>query len=495
MGTPSETVNEPSSPLHIAVVGGGITGLTAAHRSVERAQESGRAVRVSLLEAGPRLGGVVSTRSRDGFVVDDGPDSFLTDKPWARFLAERLGLGPRLIATDPAYRASFVVRGRRLWAAPEGFQVLAPGRLRPVWRSPLFSPLGKLRITLEACIPPRHASGDESVASFVRRRFGREALERIAQPMVAGIYGLDPEDLSLETTFPRFLLLEKEHGSILRALRSARGSRGYAIESSPAEPDREGRFAHKSGGPRLGLFESFDGGMQVLVDALAARLPAGAARTHLRVEELRAGPGGGRPRWRLRTSAGEQAADAVVLALPAYEAGRLLAAVDATLAADLSAIAYGSSAVVSLAYPEGAIAHPLGGAGLVIPAREARRVLACIFSHRKFAGRAPGGQGLLRAFLPGEAAESPDAELAAGAHAELRDLLGISGEPLFSRVARYPRATPHYRVGHRDLVGRIETRAAALPGLFLAGNGYRGAGIPDCVRSGEAAAEAALASL
>jgi len=478
------------------VVGGGVTGLSAAHRLGERLRESGRTAEVAVREAGDRLGGVVATRAQDGFLVDDGPDSFLSDKPWARFLAERLGLGPRLIATDPAYRASFVVHGGRLVATPAGFQMLAPGRLRPLWRSPLLTPLGKLRVTLEAWVPPRPGGGDESVAGFVRRRFGRELLERLAQPLAAGIYGLDVEDLSLEATFPRFLLLEREHGSILRALRSARGARGYALESSPAEPDREGRQARPGGGPRLGLFESFDGGMQVLTDALAERLPAGATTTRDPVEELTALPGadGAAPRWRLRGPRGEETADAVVLALPAHEAGRLLRAADPDLAADLAAIPYVSSAVVTLAYAAGTVAHPLGGAGFVAPAREAGRVTACVFSHRKFAGRAPRGHALLRAFVAGEAA-ADDADLAAAVHAELRGLLGLGGEPLFWRVARYPRATPHYRVGHRDLVGRIEARAAALPGLYLAGNGYRGAGVPDCVRSGEAAAEAALARL
>jgi oxygen-dependent protoporphyrinogen oxidase len=473
-------------------VGGGVSGLAAAHRAVERARERGQPVGVTLLEAGDRLGGAVSTAAHDGFLVEAGPDSFITDKPWARFLAERLGLSGRLIGTNPEFRRSFVVRRGRLAPTPEGFQMLAPSRLRPLWRSPILSSLGKLRASLEPWVPRRAAGGDESVASFVRRRFGQELLERLAQPMAAGIYGADPEELSLEATFPRFLLMEKERGSVLRALRAAPGARGHTLESSPAESDREAPTA--ASGARYALFASFDRGMQTLTDALAARLPAGAAVPGVRVLGL--GPAaGGAPGWTVRSARGEESADAVILALPAPDAARLLEPLDLDLAGDLGSIAYGSSVVVTLAYREGAIADPMRGAGFVVPAVEGAAVAACTFSHRKFAGRAPAGHALLRAYHTDRALALEDAELVAVTRAELDRWLGISAAPLFAEVARHARATPRYRVGHRELVTRIEARTARHRGLFLAGNAYRGVGIPDSVRSGEAAAESALALL
>jgi oxygen-dependent protoporphyrinogen oxidase len=335
----------PTTP-RIAIVGGGLTGLAAAHALVERSHRA-----FTLFESAPHAGGIVQTRHERGFVLEEGPDSFITDKPEALDLVRRLGLAGEVRGTRPEFRRSFVVHGGRLVPTPDGFYLLAPARLGPVWASPLFSPWGKLRLALEPWVPRARGlddpAYDESLASFVRRRLGGEVLERIAQAMVGGIYGAAPEELSLAATFPRFLAWEREFGSVTRGLRQQADAR-----------------AASASGPRYGLFATLANGMQTLTDALIARLPDGALRPLSPVRALDPDPSGG---WRV---SGEHY-DTVILALPAAGAAALVAGFDAALAADLSAYTAGSSVTVSLAYPASAVAHSLDGAGFVVPRGEA----------------------------------------------------------------------------------------------------------------------------
>jgi protoporphyrinogen/coproporphyrinogen III oxidase len=477
----------------VAIVGGGVSGLAAAHRFQELSRERERPLEVHLLEAGERLGGVIATEPRDGFLLEAGPDSFITDKPWALDLCRRLGLTEQLIGTNPSYRRSYVARAGRLYPVPEGFQLLAPSRLGPFLASGLFSWPGKLRMALEPLIPPRRGGEDESLAAFVERRLGREALARIAQPMVAGIYGADPRRLSLQATLPRFLKMEQEHGSLLRAMWTQRkASRGKTenAKTRRSEGREEGQSASTGvSGARYGLFVSFDGGMQALVDALVARLPVGAVSFGARVTRLHCTGGG----WRLAvegdTGKAEEASyDAVCLALPAHRTAGLLSEVDAGLAEQLRAIPYGSAATVNLAYRRADVPHPLDGFGFVVPSSERRSLLGCTFSSVKFAGRAPEGHALLRAFLGGSPAPEDDAVTAA-VREDLRALLGITAAPLFVTVHRSPASMAQYTVGHLERVAAIEEATRRWPGLALAGNGFRGIGIPDCVHSGERAAE------
>ena len=442
----------------VAVVGGGLTGLAAAHRLVELG------LAPVVFEAAPRAGGIVATHREGPLVLEEGPDSFLTEKPEAIALIERLGLAEKLQGTRPGFRNSFVVREGRLVPTPRGFYLLAPTRLGPVFTSPLFSLGGKLRMALEPLLPAdgrnRDESFDESLASFVTRRLGRETLERIAQPMVGGIYGADPDDLSLAATFPRFLALERAHGSVIRGLKNA---------SAPAS------------GPRYGLFATLEGGMQTLVDALLARV-GGAVRANTPARTIA-------PGWAVN---GEPY-DAVVLALPAAAAAGLARAFDPALADSLDAFEAGSSATLSLVYPEGASAHRLEGAGFVVPRGESRSlggVIGGSFTHRKFEGRAPAGTAIVRLFFADGEALLEDAQLAARGQEALARLLGMSGPPSAAHVARWPGGMPRYRVGHRERV-RVAFAAAGHHGtLALAGNSYTGVGIPDCIRSGEAAADA-----
>lgn len=466
--------------MRIAVVGGGITGLAAAHRLLELAKERGQHVEVSLLEGGDHLGGVISTRRDDGFVLENGPDAMITDKPWGLALARRLGLQDELMGTQDAHRRSFVVRNGTLMPVPEGFQLLAPSRFGPLVSTPIFSWPGKLRMALDLLIPRRTDDTDESLGHFVQRRLGQEALDRMAQPMIAGIYGADPMKLSLKATLPRFGDMEREHGSVIRGMwarmRTAKTSSATGVS-----------------GARYGLFVSFRNGVQTLTDALAARLPGGCVSLNTRVEKLERRADGG---WMLSLSTGEvREVDAVIVALPAYAAGALLRDLAPRAAELLEGVPYASCSTMSLSYRREDVGHALNGFGFVVPSLENLTLMGCTFSHVKYAHRAPEGVALLRAFI-GDAATTrySDAELQELVRKDLRKLLGITVEPQFVHMWRHNRSMPQYAVGHLDRVAEIEAAVAAISGLELAGNAYRGVGIPDCVHSAENAAERVLAA-
>lgn len=445
----------------VVIVGGGISGLAAAHRLVELGLDK---TQITLLEASERLGGTIETQHRDGFLIERGPDSFISEKPEGISLAKRLGLESRLIQTNEQHRRSFIVRKGRLRPVPEGFQLLAPSRVWPFITTDIFSIPGKLRMAADLLLPRSNGKDDESLASFVRRRLGQEALERMAQPMVGGIYTADPETLSLRATLPRFLNMEKDHRSVILAML------------------RQGRNPGTSGA-RYSLFLSFDRGMEVLVNALSNVIPN--VRLNTRVQEVRKSTSA----WALTTNEESFEADAVFLAVPAYTAAKLLENVNARLASQLNAIKYASTATINFAYPRTSITHPLNGFGFVVPFIEKRSLIACTFTNVKFPGRAPDDHVLLRAFAGGalqpEMFDDPESRV----EKDLSELLGIKGKPLFTQVAKWERSMPQYEVGHLDRVLAIENEVRQLQGLALAGNAYRGAGIPDCIRSGETAAE------
>jgi protoporphyrinogen/coproporphyrinogen III oxidase len=462
--------------VRLVVVGGGITGLAAAYRAFELARARGITLELTLLEARDRLGGTIATERTGGFLVEAGPDSFLSEKPWALALCRRLGVEERLTRTDDRYRRVFVWRAGRLHPLPGGWELLAPTRLAPFLASGLFSWPGKLRMALDLLLP-RGIADDESLGSFVRRRLGREALDRVAQPLVAGIYTADPDDLSLAATMPRFAELERRERSIILALW------------------RAGRRAPQAGtsGARWSLFVTLKDGMEDLIAALAERLQPGVVLLKHRVVGLeRRGD-----RWRVATTEGADLdADRVIVATESHAAARMLRYVDPTLATLLAEIPYASSATVTLGYRRTDVPHPLDGFGFVVPRTEGRALLACTFASVKYPGRAPEGDALLRGFVGGALDEAvlevDDAALVGRVRDELRQALGITAAPTLARVFRWPKAMPQYRVGHLARVETIERLVAALHGLDLAGGAYRGVGIADCVRSAEAAAERAL---
>jgi oxygen-dependent protoporphyrinogen oxidase len=461
----------------IIVVGGGISGLAAAHRLAELTAVNPIGLEIALLEASERLGGCISTERVGDFLVEAGPDSLISEKPWALDLCERLGIGARLVSTNPARQGISVVHHGRLEPLPEGFLLMAPTRLRPFISTRLFSVRGKLRMAGELFLPRRAAQDDESLADFVRRRFGREALERVVQPLIGGIYAADPEKLSLAATMPRFLEMERARRSVTWAMwREQRRRR--ALSRRPES------------GARWSLFLSLTGGLQELVDEIAGRLPDRTVQLGAHVINLTwSSP---KRSWIAATNRGQLEGDGVILATPAYSAAAMLSSVAPELSQELREIAYGSTATVSLAYCESEV-PPILGFGLIAPAVESRKILACTFSSLKYPGRAREGFVLLRAFVGGALQphlfEQDDAAMEAGVRRELAELLGITAEPLLRRIHRHPRSMPQYQVGHLARVQRIESQVAKLPGLALAGNAYRGVGIADCVHSGETAAE------
>jgi len=416
------------------------------------------------------------------FLVEAGPDSFISEKPWALDLCERLGLGARLVSTNPARQGVSVVHHGRLEPLPEGFLLMAPTRLRPFITTRLFSWHGKLRMASELFLPRGAVQVDESLAAFVRRRFGREALERVVQPLVGGIYAADPEKLSLAATMPRFREMERARRSVTWAMWHEQRRR--ALSRRPES------------GARGSLFLSLAGGLQELVDAIAGRLPDRSVQLGAHVISLTWSSA--KKSWIAATNRGQLEADGVILATPAYSAAAMLSSVAPELAQELRDIPYGSTATVNLAYPESAL-PPALGFGLIAPAVESRKILACTFSSIKYPGRAPDGFVLLRAFVGGALQpflfEQDDAAMEAGVRHELAELLGVTAEPLFRRIHRHPRSMPQYHVGHLARVERIEEQVKKLPGLALAGNAYRGVGIADCVHSGEIAAENLLRAI
>lgn len=439
--------------IDVCVVGGGIGGLAAAWHAVRRG------LSVALCESADRLGGVIRTTSEDGFTCEHGPDSLVSIKPGGLELVRQLGLEGRLVGVPEGARRSLIARDGRLVPVPDGLYLLAPGRILPFLRSPLLSWPGKLRMGFDFVLPPRRADApEESLAAFVRRRLGREALEAIAQPMISGIYTADPERLSLAATMPQFLELERAHGSVVRGMMARMRQQQAALKQAT--------------GPRYGLFLSLEGGLQTLVDALLARLDDAELRTGCAATAVRRDGDA----WRVETAQGPLAARRVVLALPAHAAARLL---HGELAQELAAIPYAGVATVNLGF-DGAPPLPQA-AGFVIPAVEGRGTVACTFAHLKYPGRAPEGRILLRAFVGGALHEDrldlDDATLVRQTLADLRIYLGALPEPRLARVHRWPKAMAQYVVGHQARVARI--RALTPSGLHLVGNGYDGVGIPD----------------
>ncbi len=457
---------------HIVVIGGGIAGLTAAYRL--QAATLSAPLRITLVEATERLGGWVRTDRRGDILIEAGPDSFLAAKPAAKSLALELGLGDELIGLRQGYKGAFIACRGRLEPLPEGFSLMIPTRLRPLLTTGLLSIQGKLRLALDLVVAPRRDDGDESVAAFVRRRLGREAYERIAQPLLAGIYASDAERLSLLATFPQLRELELRYGSLIR-----------------------GTLARRHTGQRGGsAFLTLRRGMGALIEGLVNQLDP----VDLRLGETATALTGRQGSYRVRLSrGGELEADAVLVATPAYAAAELLEQLDPELSRLLCGIPYASSATVTLVYRARDVAPVARGRGVVVPAVEGRQVTAVTWVANKFEGRAPPDLAPVRVFLGRYGQEGilerPDDRLVELALEELHGLLGLRAEPLSAVVHRLPRSMPQYLVGHLDRLASIDERLARWPGLLLIGAAYRGVGVPDCIASAEQAARATLATL
>ncbi|HEX5165097.1 MAG TPA: protoporphyrinogen oxidase [Thermomicrobiales bacterium] len=445
----------------IAVIGGGIAGLSAAWTLRQRD------VDVTLFEAADRLGGKLQTERIDDLLIDSGPDSFLSSKPAALQLIDALGLSSHVINTLADGGGTFVLRDGRLLPLPEGITLLVPAEFKSIARTPLLSPFGKARMVMDYVIPKRKDDADESIGAFVRRRVGKQAFERLAEPLLSGIYAGDADQLSLLSTFPRLRETEQVHGSVIKG----------AIAQK-----RQARSTAPNAGPRRTPFVSLSGGLSELIDGLADAIGREHIQTGAHVSSI----------VELENevavelaSGAREVFDGVVIAAPASETADMLAQLDAGLTAELRRIPYVSSATVSLAFDIADVADKQFGRGFVIPRAEGRTLTAVTWTSNKFGGRVPDGVALLRGFVGRAGNQRPahlaDDELIPLVRAELQAILGIDAEPLLARVYRWPRALPQYNLGHPDLLASLAERLASHPGIALTGAAYRGVGIPDCI--------------
>ena len=457
----------------IAIIGGGISGLAAAF-TIEEQRRAGAPIEYVLFESSPHFGGVIVSERVENCLVEAGPDSFLTEKPWAADLCRKLGLADQLIGSNDAQRKTYILFNGKLVALPDGLMFMVPTKVMPTLMSPLFSFRTKLQMVREWFHTSKQANADETVAAFVERHYGAEMVARLADPLLSGIYGGEASQLSMRAVLPRFLEMEAMRGSLGRAMMAARTQ---TVPNS-ARP----------------LFTSLKDGMQHMVDALVDRLSPSALHLSRPVQSMRPQERG----WLVSAGDESYAFDAVIVATPSHLAATLLQDASHDLASELRAIPYSSSVTVTLAYDQNVRAMLPPGFGFLVPHSEGKRLLAATFVHNKFSDRAPADRALIRCFLGGSRDQhilhSSDEEIVRIVREELQQIISLVAEPLFTRVYKWNAAMAQYIVGHLERVERIRHLSQDLPALALAGNGYRGIGVPDCVRSGVDAATALSAN-
>jgi oxygen-dependent protoporphyrinogen oxidase len=480
----------------IAIIGGGISGLAAAY-TLEQKRQSGAPIGYVLFESSLRLGGVIHTEQIDGCVVEAGPDSFLTEKPWATELCNKIELSDQLIGSNDSERKTYIFAKGKLVEMPDGLMFMVPTKVMPTVRSPLFSLRTKIRMAAEWFHRPHQSTEDETVAQMVKRHYGHEMVELLADPLLSGVYGGEASQLSARAVLPRFADMESKHGSLGRAMLAARKDQG---KNKDQNKDKKVNPAQNA--PPRPIFTSLKEGMQQMVDALVANLDAKSLKKNSPVQSVIRQDNG----WTVCAGYQTDHFDAVIIATPTYAAAELLEGTDSELSRDLSEIPYSSSVTVALGYDEKVRRALPPGFGFLIPRSAGHRTLAATFVHNKFPHRAPENRALIRCFLGGtrdeQILQSGEKEILQIVRDELRQILSstfngpaLNTEPLFTRVHKWKSAMAQYSVGHLERVQRIESRRQTLPGLALAGNGYNGIGIPDCVRSGTEAASKILAEM
>ena len=471
---------------HIIVIGGGAAGLGAAFK-VKRAADEGHDVTFTLVEKDPRLGGKIASdmvpdpEGAGDFIVDGGPDCFLTEKPGVHRIAKLLDIFDEELPTDDSRKRTHILSRGGLHDLPDGVMMFAPTKFVPFVTTGLFSWPGKIRMGMDLFIPkkkwPEGERIDETLESFVTRRMGRECLDRLAEPLVGGVHASDPAKMSLAATFPRLLDMEQTYGGMIKGFLAARKKVEEMRKKYPPKPGAK---------PRT-FFTSFDSGMQRLTDAMADAAGRDRMRTGVAVSAIeRDGE-----RWVVTLEDGERIeGDGVVVATECWAAAPLMRSVDTAIADALEGIESSSSATISLAFKEDEVGIDMDAFGLLCPVIEKRKMMAATFSSTKWPGRAPTGRVLMRGFVGGPhnqaIMEESDERLVEIVLSEMRDILGVKGDPLFSRVYRWHLGMPQYTIGHLDRVETMESRAREIPGLWLGGGSYRGVGIPNCIEGGEA---------
>jgi oxygen-dependent protoporphyrinogen oxidase len=466
----------------VAIIGAGVSGLAAA-TAIQRAKEAGTDVEFTLFERSARLGGVMVTEQIDGCLIEAGPDSFLSEKTYGADFCKTFGLGDQIIGSNDGERKTYIVVNNRLIAMPDGLMFMVPTKILPTVTTSLFTWSTKIKMGLEFFSKPPVTNGDETVGEMVRRHYGQEVVERLADPLLSGVYGGDADSLSVRAVLPRFADMESKYGSLSRGMLVAR--------KKMAEMTRKAGPGYK---PRP-LFSSLKNGMQQLVDAIAAYLPKERIHTGVSVESVARDASG----WTITVNGAARSFDALIIATPAHAAGKLLDSVDAALAGELNGVSYSSSVTVAATYDRSDLAHMPPGFGFLVPKTENRRVRALTFVHNKFPHRAPADKGILRVFLGGLSdqgvLELSDEEIVWTVRRELREMIKLEAQPRVERVYRWNKAMAQYGPGHLDRVKRIQQSVAAAPGLALAGNAFQGIGVPDCIASGLNAANNVLDKL
>lgn len=469
----------------VIVVGGGISGLAAAYFLEKQAQRAGMDVSIRLLESDDRLGGVIRTEHCGEYLLEAGPDSFLAMKPAAIELCKELNLAGGLIGSNDAQRKTYVLQGGKLRGLPDGLMFVVPTRVWPVFRGDLLSLSGKMRLALAPFIPPlEKKSSDWGVADFIARRFGSEVLERLAEPLLAAVYGAEVDTLSARAVLPQLVAIEEKYGGLWRGMSHARAQMKSRASAARPQP----------------LFMTLQNGLGEMVEGLRKNLRSTEVRFGCEARAIVRDERGYRIEYKDGSqSSASEAASAVIIATPAHAAAKLLQPLDADLASQLGGIRYHSSVIVALGYERRTFGRELEGFGFIVPRKEAKCLTACTWVSTKFPFRSPSDGVLLRCFLGGSRnprlLERSDEQIVSDALRELEEIMQLRATPSFVRVYRWENRMPQYDVGHPARLESIDARLKTHPGLCLAGNGYLGIGIPDCIQSGAAAAAGVLVHL
>jgi len=476
----------------VVVIGGGIAGLTTCYHILQEAREAGKKIDVTLIDKGERPGGNIRTEHTQGFLIEGGPDCFLSEKPWALKLCRKLGLDSSILPTSKLRGKTYVFSRGKLHLLPEGVILMVPTKMIPLLTSSLLTLRGKLRMAIEPFIPKKKGNADESLGDFVTRRLGKEALDKIAEPLVAGVHAGDPDTMSIRSSFPKFVELEEQYGSLVKGM-IARMATMKA--SSGSKKKSTGNAAN--GAKKVTMFVTLKNGLGELVDKLLSEIKDVELLSKTSVSDMTERDGGG---YLIKTDTGRRIeADAVVVATPAYISAQLVRKVDLALSKKLLTIPYASTATISIGYNKKDIKHPMDGFGFVVPGSEDRGIMAASWSSIKWAGRAPEDKILMRCFVGGarrgHLVELDDTEMAGMVKAELKAMMGIDAEPVIFKIFRWRKAMPQYTIGHTERVADIKTLTEKHPGLYLTGSAYHGIGISDTTREAEATAKRVVGTL